>query len=65
MPSDALLAYGYLSKVLKFGTTFAVRGGTFKGSRVRAFGLDGNPYGADPARRSQVVVHDWASRRTS
>ncbi|WP_434040983.1 MULTISPECIES: hypothetical protein [Sorangium] len=61
VPADALLAYGYLSKTLKFETTFAVREGTFTDSRVRAFGLDGNPFGADPARRSQVVVHDWAA----
>lgn len=61
VPADALLAYGYLSKVLKFGTMFAVREGTFEGSRVRAFGLDGSPFGPDPARRSQVVVHDWAA----
>ncbi|KYF59396.1 hypothetical protein BE04_30260, partial [Sorangium cellulosum] len=61
VPADALVAYGYLSKVLKFETRFAVREGTFKDSRVRAFGLDGNPFGADPARRSQVVVHDWAA----
>ncbi|XXY12911.1 hypothetical protein WME88_32080 [Sorangium sp. So ce216] len=63
VPADALLAYGYLSKVLRFGTTFAVREGTFKTARVRAFGLGGNPFGADPARRSQVVVHDWAAPR--
>ncbi|WP_437806266.1 hypothetical protein [Sorangium sp. So ce1078] len=61
VPADDLLAYGYLSKVLKFGTTFAVREGTFKGSRVRAFGLDNRAFGPDPARRAQVVVHDWAA----
>ncbi|WP_437774420.1 hypothetical protein [Sorangium sp. So ce1097] len=61
VPADALLAYGYLSKVLKFGTTFAVREATFKTSRIRAFGLDNSPLGADPARRAQVVVHDWAT----
>ncbi|XXY51156.1 hypothetical protein WME91_08430 [Sorangium sp. So ce269] len=61
VPADALLAYGYLSKVLKFETRFAVREGTFTSSRVRAFGLDGSPFGPDPARRAQVVVHDWAA----
>ncbi|WP_437726696.1 hypothetical protein [Sorangium sp. So ce861] len=61
VPSDALVAYGYLSKIVKFETKFAVREGTFQSSRVRAFGLDGNPCGADPARRSQVIVHDWAA----
>ncbi|WP_437618150.1 hypothetical protein [Sorangium sp. So ce1151] len=60
--ADDLLAYGYLSKVLKFETRFAVREGTFKSSRVRAFGVNGSPFGADPARRAQVVVHDWATR---
>lgn len=59
VPPDALLAYGYLSKSLKFRTTFAVREGTFCNSRVRVFGLDGNPFGADPDRATQVIVHDW------
>ncbi|WP_437662062.1 hypothetical protein [Sorangium sp. So ce1182] len=61
VPADALLAYGYLSKILKFETRFAVREGTFKSSRVRAFGLDNRAFGPDPARRAQVVVHDWAA----
>lgn len=56
---DALFAYGYLSKNLKFHTAFAAREGNFGGSRVRTFGLDGNPFGDDPARIAQVVVHDW------
>jgi hypothetical protein len=56
---DALFAYGYLSKNLKFRTAFAAREGRFGDSTVRTFGLGGNPFGDDPARIAQVVVHDW------
>jgi hypothetical protein len=36
-----------------------VQEGAFLDSIVRTFGLQGNPFGADPARRTQVLVHDW------
>jgi hypothetical protein len=61
LPPDALFAYGYLSKDLRFRTVFAPQKVGFAGYRVRAFGLADNPYGADRERMAQIVVHDCVS----
>lgn len=60
---DGLLAYGYLSRALRFPTVFAVREGYFLGRPVRAFGLTNSPPSREihEARLRQVVVHDYVS----
>lgn len=58
---DALLAYGYLSRDLQFPTVFAVRHLCFQGQYVRAFGINDGPHPDNPARRAQVIAHDYVS----
>ncbi|WP_437589274.1 hypothetical protein [Sorangium sp. So ce1000] len=58
---DELLAYGYLSRDLQFPTVFAVRDSWFQGRYVRAFGINDGPHPDNPARRAQVIAHDYVS----
>lgn len=58
---DALLAYGYLSRDLRFPTPFAVKDHVFQGQWVRGFGINKGLDPKGPARRSQVVAHDYVS----
>lgn len=58
---DALLAYGYLCRDLRFPTPFAVKDHVFQGQWVRAFGINKGPDPKGPARRAQVVAHDYVS----
>ncbi|KYF80854.1 hypothetical protein BE20_12675 [Sorangium cellulosum] len=58
---DALLAYGYLSRDLRFPTPFALRDVCFQGQYVRAFGINDGPHPDNPARCAQVIAHDYVS----
>ncbi|WP_437781184.1 hypothetical protein [Sorangium sp. So ce1097] len=60
---DALLAYGYLSRDLRFPAVFAVRDGVFNAQPVRAFGIVDNNHPHNAARAAQVIVHEVRSER--
>ncbi|AUX19874.1 uncharacterized protein SOCEGT47_003270 [Sorangium cellulosum] len=60
---DALLAYGYLSRDLRFPVVFAVREGVFDARPVRAFGIVDNNHPHNAARAAQVIVHEHRSER--
>lgn len=60
---DALLAYAFLCRTLRFPTPFSVCDGTFHDQLVAAFGTTNTPGSPEVvrARNAQVLVHDYTS----